>query len=450
MSCCDVPTCPTVSLLCNSISVTKTKCGFGPYNNANAKRYLTQTTAFVASLASCADPCTCTGSANATEVVEYDPLTCVAAVTGRSGTSTEHRECRNPAGDVYFYTDCNGTLTSGFTNCAGPSGLTVRDNFFSSGFTGTTILTCTHPASGSSECSSGTSPLGGACFGSVCGLWTTTGELVRSCHWTGEGGSFGVSTTDITATLSDEYTTDLLLSTAVDALPAYATCFNCVLHSTDPACGTTGHPSCGDPDTSCPNTLLTGQGCVCSAFRNLSSTESSFTIRRFKYKFRFTASPSCRLRILWNEMFKPTLTASVSYCGSTYGIGAGDPDPAHWTNTAKSYIYDFPGDPCGPEGVASPIAPSGSITQFDSDVYEVTEPATNGTTTITDIAWSIINPNDPCSPDDGAGYPDCPSPDEYEPAPNVPVGINQFSSPSTSTYHCVGVSAADPNCVPPE
>ncbi len=111
-----------------------------------------------------------------------------------------------------------------------------------------------------------------------------------------------------TATLSDEYTTPMLASNTVAALPAY------------------------------PGTF-TGN---CSAYRNLSSDESSYSIQRFRYKFTFPAAEQPFI-IHWVERFTPD--------------GGGSP-----ADTSRS------------ESI-----PAGAT---ESNVREVVEPNSNGTVTI--------------------------------------------------------------------
>lgn len=217
------------------------------------------------------------------------------------------------------------------------------------------------------------------------------GDTATSVLEVTEGSVNGTTTiTDITITVT-------LGST-------YATCFDCVLHGTDPAC-----------DTS----LATGQGCVCSAFLSAAGAQ------KFKYKFRFKGSPTAYLKLLWNETFRPILTSTVTYCGSSHGAGTEDPDPSHWTVTAKNYTKNF--DTKCQKPVSAPTLPAGGAKEWDSDIYTVAVPGTKGTTYITDIRWSIVN--------------------TYNPTASSIPGVDQFAGSDTS-YLCNSRTAAQRNCTP--
>jgi hypothetical protein len=356
IGCCDEPPCPSVSLLCNSISASKSKCGFTGFTTS--KKYLVKDS-----------DCSETGHGTAAGflrhthwIYTYDPSTCT------SSRSITANTCVTSAG-----ADCTATPA---TQCPGCS----------ASFTCLSSGTCAQTTS-----------------------TTDTNQTITCDGLTtpGNGCSCNTGTFVYSVTLSSESTTATLISTTESALPSYATCFSCVLHCTD---------------TDCDTSLATGQGCTCTAFRNLSSDETSYTIRRFKYKFRFEASVTCRLKILWNETFKPTLTAGVDFCGSHYNAGQEDPNPAHWTKTAKSYNASTGGDPCGPN-IGPPSLPTGDVTERDSSVFTVNEPSTNGTTYITDIRWTILDGNNDT--------------DDYEPA-----GID-YSDPCNPI-------AAEQNCIPAE
>jgi hypothetical protein len=331
LGCCDEPPCPTVTLLCNSISASKSKCGFlisGVY-------YLVRT-----------QPAYCEGNTCSWEYVCcYEPFHYYDNVRTYDATTCT-------------FTDTNDTGGCDFVGC------NQKHTPFVFPYRKGDAFECQDPAS--SGCS----------------------------------GGHGYSSYVYTA----EYTTADLISNTVAALPAYADCFSCTSHSTDSAC----------------TNLITGQGCTCSAFRNLSTDETSYTIRRFKYKFRFTASVTCRLKILWNETFKPTLTAAVDFCSTHYAIGAEDPDPSHWTVTAKTYNASTGSDPCGPV-IGPPSGPAGTNLEKDSGEYTVNEPSTNGTIYITDVRWTILDGNNDT--------------DVYNPAPI------DYTNPCSPV-------AAEPNCIP--
>jgi hypothetical protein len=119
-------------------------------------------------------------------------------------------------------------------------------------------------------------------------------------------------------TLSNEYTTEMLIANTEAALPPY------------------------------PGTF-TG---TCSAYRDLSSDETSYTIRRFRYKFTFPAGTQPFV-IHWVERFSPN--------------GGGPP-----SDTQQSEEI--------------------SIGATESSVHEVLEPNSNGTTTIEDVHVDAATP----------------------------------------------------------
>lgn len=328
--CCEEPPCPTVTLLCDSISASKSKCGFF----ISGVWYLVRTEAVTCTDDVCTWEFTCCYPPTTfhDQVRTYDPDTCTFADDNTHGGCT--------------VTICNQKHT--------PFVFPYRPG---------DPLECQDPAS--TGCS---------------------------------GGSHNYTTS-----YSSEYLTADLISKVEAALPSYPNTFN----------GT------------------------CSALRNLSADETSYTIRRLKYKFRVTCPVTCQLKLFWNETFKPTLAAAVTYCGSSYAIGATDPNPSHWTKTAKNYAFSFSGNPCGPSNPGgAPSNPTGSTTDFDSSVSsEVMEPSTNGTISITDIRWSIL---------DGSN-----DTDKYEPDASSIEGVDQFAGSGTS-YLCNSRTAAQPNCIPPE
>lgn len=172
-----------------------------------------------------------------------------------------------------------------------------------------------------------------------------------------------------TCTLSDEYTPEQLHTDTVAGMPAYS--------------GFDGDHS------------VSGQGTVCAAYRNFVAYPgegySPLSIRRFQHKFPLGASYSGYLKIFWSERFIPTLDEDVIFEGLDYYIGDPDPDPSHWTDTARTWTH---------------VAGT-AITE--SDVFEVLEPATNGTTSIVNIRWAVTedcapeiieaeDPEDTCDP----------------------------------------------------
>jgi hypothetical protein len=125
-----------------------------------------------------------------------------------------------------------------------------------------------------------------------------------------EGGS-SEDSNDMDWALSDEYTTAILIANTENALPPY------------------------------PGTF-TG---TCSAYRNLSSDESSYSIRRFRYEFTFDAATESFV-IHWVERFTPA-----------------DNGPPSDTSRCEQVPVDA----------------------TETSIYEVLEPSSNGTITIEDV-----------------------------------------------------------------
>ncbi len=142
------------------------------------------------------------------------------------------------------------------------------------------------------------------------------------------------SPTDTTLTrtdntvLSDEYTTTELISNTEAALPGYTDCFNCGYDVT---------VTCEYPP---------GESCTCLASRDLADDESSYSIARFKYKF------------IWLD-------------------GDGNPLPLEEDCTICwiERTYDSDGNPVSDNQMCETVLAG----ETESTVYEVMEPAENGT-----------------------------------------------------------------------
>lgn len=321
--CCPEPPCPTVTLLCDSISASKAKCGMQVFKKTGGTSCYTNPSA---------SPCECH--------TEFDP------------PSSTYAGSVVPC--IGYYLKLHQIRTS-----------TCTFDYYQTTFTVDDVGSCTR--------SDPTPPTCAMSFGPD-----------RSIY-------------------EDEYTTADLETHALNELDTL----------------------------SFPNTFSGN----CSAVRDLSGSEATFTIRRIKYKFRVTASVTCRLKVLWNETFKPRLSAVVTYCGTSYPIGTPDPDPAHWTTTAKTYTFSFSGNPCGPNNPGgAPTHPTGLITEFDSSVFDLNEPASDGAINITDVRWSILDGNNDT--------------DSYNPSPSSIQGVDGFAGSGTS-YLCNSRTAAQPNCIPP-
>jgi hypothetical protein len=192
--------------------------------------------------------------------------------------------------------------------------------------------------------------------------------------------------------LDTEYTIDLLKSSTVDALPDYYINFGCEMGEGDPP-------------------LDTGQNCLCTAYAHLSEDENINSIQRFKYLFRTKEAATGYLKIYWNQTFKPVLTGDVTFDGGDYHAGDEDPDPANWICEAHDWTWDIRpslGDP---------------TMNLDSSIFEVIEPADNGTVYITDIRWSTD--------------------DTYDPLARSPCGLEDFT---TTDDHMDGSTPGEQNC----
>ena len=151
----------------------------------------------------------------------------------------------------------------------------------------------------------------------------TSGSLISDSSTTAHD-TPSLSGTDYTAlsvyaTRSDEYMTAMLISNTIAAVPPY------------------------------PGTF-TG---ACSAYRNLSSDETSYTVQRFKYKFTFPTATEPFV-IHWVERFTPA--------------GNGSP-----SDTSR----------------CDPI----SIGTTETSVHEVLEPSSNGTITVEDVYVETFDVN---------------------------------------------------------
>lgn len=102
----------------------------------------------------------------------------------------------------------------------------------------------------------------------------------------------------------------------------------------------------------------TTNGSTCSAYRNLSDDESSFSIRKFRVKFTFTPPNDGRgYEIDWIERFTPE--------------GGGSP-----TDTPQTFVWTG-----GSPGV-----------EQDSGWVDIAVPTTDGTTTIAEVTWLCPEP----------------------------------------------------------
>jgi hypothetical protein len=120
------------------------------------------------------------------------------------------------------------------------------------------------------------------------------------------------------------------------------------------------------------------------SFRNLSTDESSYSIRRGKWRLKHAPSGTCYLKVWLQRRFapegggSPTLTPITAY---------------EWTGT---------GNPCLADAEKSVSDPDNQIV---SSATEEMEPGTDGTVTIEIVKYSCVPGYTP--PDDGSanGYP---------------------------------------------
>lgn len=321
-------TCPSVSLVCDSVSASKSKCGFIAFDGSG-KRYssyeLTRSGSYSASqtLSGCSPASsnfTSTFTSNVAESTKkHYAANCAIVVDSTTASSDSERKFKGTTNYSCSSTTDTGCWYPGFTSCgASPDPVTV--------ITAASLTTTrSHVQSGDSS--------------SACN--DASGNPV-SAHCSATGSESNDET------LSDEYTTAILKTNAVAALPVYS--------------GFAGPHS------------TPGQGTTCSANATLSSNEYSYSIRRFKYKFIFSDAAPVGAVAYWTKRFIPTLTASVVYNGATYAAGQPDPNPANWTNTAMSWTV-----------------PDDGFTYLETDVLTMTEPSTNGTTTIVNISTDCSN-----------------------------------------------------------
>lgn len=328
---------PVPTLLCDSVAASKTKCGFFEftgYASTPPKRYLSRTNEKTGSWTRVGNPGGgCEGMPFAVATIDR-VYTETYSVTP-TGCSIGYHDCEGSGSlDTYTYTIIGGA-------CVQQTHTPCVTTFSCAGWS----VSC--------HCANPDAPIGSnGCCQYTCSLLsiaTTTTATTQTKVFTKQTGTcegHSGSTTE-TVTLSNEYTTALLKTNTVAALPAYAGLFNGGIAGTCITCGS-GYSA--------------GQSCCCSAYAHLSTNETSYTIRRFKHKFTLEEDAEADLDLRWKELFIPTLAAAVTYNGVLYNIGDADPNPSHWTYTERDTMI-FEG--------------------FDeSAIFTVEEPVANGTTTI--------------------------------------------------------------------
>jgi len=122
----------------------------------------------------------------------------------------------------------------------------------------------------------------------------------------------------------------------------------------------------------------------CSAYRNLSTDETSYSIRRTKWRVSHEPTGTCYLKVWLQARFTPEGGGSDTITPLT---------PYEWSGS---------GNPCFVDPMLPPDDPDNRIT---SSPTEEVEPATDGTTVIEIVKWSCLDGYTP--PDDGTanGFP---------------------------------------------
>jgi hypothetical protein len=328
---------PLPTLSCDSISASKSKCGFSGFIDSS-KLFLTKTWHHQETSTKGGSPCDiccvdCNESIGEQSVQQYDPDTCTinpcgGCSGGHTGTLLD-TDCSTTnfqydfvcpgGGDLICYQGCCRHLVLGGGCCDFPTSITDGDTIASNSYRFTSISI---------------NPTALGCDNS--GIMETT--------------------------LSDEYTNDLLTSNTEDDLPDYSGYFGCEDSEGNPV------TDC-DPDVPVPPCFEDGQACECSASYDLSDDESSLAIQEFKYKF-VPAEEDIPLidgkTLHWVERFIPELTEDIIFEGNPYSAGDPDPDPDHWIDNKRSFDW---------------------TAEEESPVFEVSHPDSNGEITIEDIFW---------------------------------------------------------------
>lgn len=254
--------CPTATLVCDSVSASKSKCGFTEYGTPSSppKYYLTDTYLGESTVSACCsgvDPtvdCFTGNDEHADRIYTVDPATCA--------TTVDYPSAIADATHNYDYrTHCNGSR-----DLLGPYGE----------FTGSyTVISTTLKK-------------------------RIIADRTRNCSACPGGGAGSGTLHDFDQhTLTDEYTTADLKSNVESALPSYCGVYGCSGH---------GNPPC----------TLAGQGCSCSATYNLSSNETNFTLQRVKYKFTISPPACAGMIVAWKEHFVASPSGTVTDTAKTW------------------------------------------------------------------------------------------------------------------------------------
>lgn len=360
-NCCSQPTCNSPTFVCDSVTKSVNKCGwtksedfFDPDSQPSPKkfflryiyryygaahRYFQITPVYYTS---------CVSSGDYTSTREIDPSDCSINCVGCTGSWTGTND-----DNLVPHQEGYGTATCTYTTCDGGTSRFCAYNY-------------SGPDGGECECH----VEGGTC--DVDTYVNQGGEGAEayyefkrdvSCSFTNpEGDDLARNVHEINR-LENPYTTELLIETAEENLPEYA--------------------GFGEPHG-------TGQGTTCSAFRNLSVDESSFTIRRFKWKLRHFPTGSCYLKVWVRTRFRPEGTSGASDVLTDLTpyewIGAPTDGGLCFTDSTKPFNH--------------------ADNAIESDVSaEVMEPETDGTVTVEVKKWSCLEGYEPDDPLDNGNRP---------------------------------------------
>lgn len=349
--CCDEPPCPFPWLEVDAISASKSKsalCGFpemAGFVSTPAKRYLIRTT------------------------VRSTSVTYIGGGT-ESFTSTQV--------DTYTFNGgvCSGPVTT-YSGSASLSIESVSEDSFEDGCTVTYTKTQTASATQNNDGSwTGSKATHIACESTeqcgigTCGGYPTdtseswgpslptcspvpTSATHASCVDDDPQGTYSTFHEEATTTLSSEFvqeTTAALIARTVAALPAYDGAFN-----------DSGGSS-----------------------RNLSSGETSYTLRRVKWRIRHDPTGTCYYKVWPRKVFQPE--------------GGGSPTLTDLT----PYVWNGTGNPCLPDPTAGVTDEANYIR---GTATELMEPSTDGEITIEVVKWSCVPGYEPVEGVDPNGYP---------------------------------------------
>lgn len=248
--CCNEPICFAPVLYCDSISASKSKCGFAEFvNSTPPRRYLVRT---ASSSRTCSYHSSSGGggggddSSNIVTVVTFDRHTCLSSSVCSGSSSASNGVTSRSADPCTGYEACLGLGAGADLNVCG---LCYGAGIFNPGI---------------------------VCNGDPTAITSTSIHSSFSCFAnTYSLSSSGESSTD----LSNEYTTAQLIADTIALLNHYCIDFG------------------GDADRVATTS--------CSAFRDLSTDELTCTIARTKWKVRHYPTASCYLKVWVRKRFRP-------------------------------------------------------------------------------------------------------------------------------------------------